>query len=291
MSISNYLQKQLVDIKNKKVVVTGANSGIGFEICKNLASLDASIVMACRSFLKASKARNKILKQYKNADITIIPFDQSTYESSKQFIELLKKGFSFDVIIFNAGIFAPKEKKLNKDNYATTLAVNAINLAYIVDNITPYLSKDVTIVFQGSLASSLANKKTSLLNNKLSSFKQYALSKYALLNYFKYKSLTNKTKNIKYVLCEPGITNSNIIRNFPKFIRKVGNGFLKTFMMSTEKASLTSIASFASIKSENGMMFVPRGFFKIFGYPKAKKINNKYNESLIKELNSLNHGK
>lgn len=291
MSISKYINKHINNINGKKVIVTGANSGIGFEICKHLAYLNASIIMACRSFLRASKARNKILKIYPNADIKIIPFDQSNKESCDSFIDLIKKGLDFDVIIFNAGIFAPKEKKLNKDNYPITLATNIINLSYIVDKLEPLVNKDVTFVFQGSLASSLAKKKLSLLDNKPSSFKQYALSKYALLQYFKYKSITNPNKNIRYTLCEPGITNSNIIRDFPKFIRKIGNGFLKICMMSTSKASLTSLASFASKNSNNGMMFVPRGLFKIWGYPKAKKINNKYDKNIILELNKIYHGK
>lgn len=296
MSYSSYLKNNFINPKNKKIIITGANSGIGFECAKILAMLDAKVFLACRSFLRATKARNKILKEKPDAQIFIIPFDQSNQKSCDDFVELLsKKHFDFDAILFNAGIFAPKKKTVNKKGVPITIEINTVNIAYIISKIKPLLDKadkEKIISFQCSLASSLANKKYSLFDNNLSAFKQYALSKYGLFNYFKYLASSNSNDKVKYLCCEPGVTNSNIIRDFPSWIRKLGNGFLKLFMMKTNKAALTGVASLIGKKNINGMIYVPKGLFRVWGYPKGKVVNiNKYDKNIVNTINKLIYGK
>lgn len=294
MTIKKYINKYLKDISNKKVIITGANSGIGFECAKLCASLGATVVLACRNKERATKAMDLIIKQYENAKLEYLYFDQSTYKTCKQFIDsLTAEHLDFDVLFFNAGIFHPNNNELNEDGYPQTISTNAINIDYIVKSLYPYLEnidKEKRIIFQGSLASRLSKGKYEICNNKISYFKQYCFSKFALASLFNDYVKYNTNNNIKFMMCEPGITNSNIIRNFPKFIRVLGNGFLKIFMMKTTKAALTGMRCIASDSVKNGDVYAPRGLFRIWGYPKLFKLKRKQtSEEVVKEIRKLNY--
>lgn len=61
----------------KTIIVTGANSGLGFETTKQLVAshLDYQVVMACRNLSKATAARAEILEAQPDAQILCLPLD------------------------------------------------------------------------------------------------------------------------------------------------------------------------------------------------------------------------
>ena len=71
--------------KGKFAVVTGANSGIGFEIAKILSDHGATVILACRNMNEGLKTQNKIKGKslYMNLDL-------ANFESIRNFCELLK---------------------------------------------------------------------------------------------------------------------------------------------------------------------------------------------------------
>ena len=87
MNVEKWLKRNYIDLSNKTIVVTGANSGIGLETCFHLAYLNASLIMACRNEQKALDAKNKILSKYPSANIEIRKYDQSSFASILLFIE------------------------------------------------------------------------------------------------------------------------------------------------------------------------------------------------------------
>ena len=120
--IDKYIEKNIKDVTNKNIVITGANSGIGFESMMVLAKKGANVIMACRSLKRAQNAKEKVLKEYPNALIDIIEYDQSSFESIDNFINnLFKKYSKIDVLVCNAGIFHPEKglKTYKQKNYAT----------------------------------------------------------------------------------------------------------------------------------------------------------------------------
>ena len=64
MKIKEWINKNLnEDLSSKIILITGANSGIGFEASKILASKGATIILACRNEQRAIKAKELILKE------------------------------------------------------------------------------------------------------------------------------------------------------------------------------------------------------------------------------------
>ena len=59
----NWTLDNIPDLKGKIIIITGANSGLGFEITRVLSYKNPQIIMACRNLEKAEKAKSKILKE------------------------------------------------------------------------------------------------------------------------------------------------------------------------------------------------------------------------------------
>lgn len=97
------------DLAGKIAVITGANTGIGFETARSLAYFGCRILMACRSQSKTDEAIEKIRAEREAAGdrCSFIPLDLSSIESVKQAAELIKAQVDhIDMLILNAAVFA-----------------------------------------------------------------------------------------------------------------------------------------------------------------------------------------
>lgn len=77
--------KKNVRLDGKVVIVTGANTGIGFETVLDLAKRGAKIYMACRDEKKCEKARNEVIEKTGNMNIYNRSLDLSSFESIRKF--------------------------------------------------------------------------------------------------------------------------------------------------------------------------------------------------------------
>ena len=69
------------------VVVTGANGGIGEEICKELSKRCARIVMACKNIEEGEKVKKSILKQFPKARLDIKHLDLRSFDNVRSFVK------------------------------------------------------------------------------------------------------------------------------------------------------------------------------------------------------------
>lgn len=105
MSFENRDRSDTPDLSGKNAVVTGANSGIGFEIARALASRGADVVLACRDRTSGTRAKEVIRKEAPNADVRLIGLDLGSLESIRGFAqEFLALNRSLDILCNNAGV-------------------------------------------------------------------------------------------------------------------------------------------------------------------------------------------
>ncbi len=113
-------------MKDKVVIITGANKGIGKEAAKEIAKLGAKVYMACRNLDSAYEARDEIIKETKNQNVFVKHIDLASIDSIIKFAESFNsEETKLDVLINNAGLWT-KTKKLTDINVEQTFAVNVL---------------------------------------------------------------------------------------------------------------------------------------------------------------------
>src|SRR5580658_8851089 len=86
-------------------VVTGANSGLGFESARALARAGAHVVLACRDQAKAESARDRIGRETPDADVRVDHLDLADLSSVQKFAAEFAAGHTgLDVLVNNAGV-------------------------------------------------------------------------------------------------------------------------------------------------------------------------------------------
>ena len=113
------------DLTGKVVLITGANSGIGFTAASAFAAKGARVVFACRNIEKAEVAMGDIRKVHKDADLIFIELDIGSLKSVKEFVEKVKvQETKIDILVNNAGIGFVEERKITEDGFELTMATN-----------------------------------------------------------------------------------------------------------------------------------------------------------------------
>ncbi len=96
------------DQQGRVVLVTGANSGIGYQTSIALAKKSAEVIMACRDFDKAQQAVDTMKKEFPAAKLFLVKLDLSDLDSVSQCAEIVKDKYDkLDLLINNAGVMVP----------------------------------------------------------------------------------------------------------------------------------------------------------------------------------------
>ncbi|XP_061885826.1 retinol dehydrogenase 12 [Entelurus aequoreus] len=123
----------------KTVLVTGANTGIGKETCRELARRGARVVMACRDLARAERAAEEIRQSTGNGNVVIRHLDLSSLYSVRQFAkEFLDSEDRLDILVNNAGVMMCP-KWLTEDGLETQLAVNHLAHFLLTNLLLPKL--------------------------------------------------------------------------------------------------------------------------------------------------------
>jgi NAD(P)-dependent dehydrogenase (short-subunit alcohol dehydrogenase family) len=118
-------------MKNKIIIITGANKGIGKEAAKQIAKLGTKVYMACRSLDSANQAKEEIINETGNQNVFVKHLDLASIDSIQKFAASFKEEESkLDVLINNAGLWT-KTKKLTDINVEQTFAVNVLGHQFL----------------------------------------------------------------------------------------------------------------------------------------------------------------
>jgi NAD(P)-dependent dehydrogenase (short-subunit alcohol dehydrogenase family) len=117
--------KDRVDLTNKVVIITGANTGIGIETAKELAKMNGHIILAGRSSQKTRDAV-KIIKDYSsNQKVEAIELDLSSLSSVRSFVDKFKaKNLPLHILINNAGVNGGATRRTTSDGFELFFGVN-----------------------------------------------------------------------------------------------------------------------------------------------------------------------
>lgn len=250
----------------KRFLITGANTGLGFETALELARKHAHVVLAGRSEKKLIEAKDRILAQVPKAQLEIGVVDLGSIASVKTFAEaFVNEGTPLDVLINNAGIMFPPPG-LTVDGYESQFGVNFIGHYVLTALLLPVLknSKQGRVVTISSMAH--RNGEIDFDNLKLekpfNKFREYGQSKVADLIFAieLQRRLAASGSQVVSVACHPGVSKTELLRDdAPQMIETVD------YMAANQGAFSTLFAATQPV--DGGSYFGPNGKGEINGYP------------------------
>lgn len=250
-----------MDMNNKLCVITGANSGIGFETAKELAKKGAFIVMVCRNEAKAEVAKREILNRTPDAGVKIVLCDFSSQDEIRKAAEIIKSSYKeIDILINNHGFVAGKYNE-TVEGLEETFGVNHIGYFLFTNLLIEHVkaAEKARIINVASDAHRSANKfdaNNLQLKENYSIWKAYANSK--LYNILFTVELADRLKGsgVTANSLHPGVIKSNFgskSTSLVKFFWTIAGPFMK----SNKQGAQTTIylATSDEVEEVNGAYF------------------------------------
>jgi len=281
MSKQKWTQENIPDLTGKIIIVTGGNSGLGYESVLAFANHGAEVIMASRNAQKAEAAKSKILEKKPSGRVEIMELDLGSLESVKNFATGFKKKYKkLDVLLNNAGIMMTPYQ-LTKDGFESQLGTN--HFAHFA--LTGQLF-DLLKTTSGSRivnVSSLAHKQGKFDFNDLiykggksyNPSNAYSRSKMAnlLFTYELQRRLDGNTE-IMAVAAHPGVSMTNLANHLK------GTFFFNVFKLLSPfvthpvaNGALPQIRAAVDPDVKSGTYYGPNGFNEMKGAPVVVQSN------------------
>ncbi|MEK6478448.1 oxidoreductase [Catalinimonas sp. 4WD22] len=273
-------------------IVTGANTGLGYETALALAKKGGKVIMACRNLSKANAAKTKIETEVPKADLEVMEIDLSSLQSVRNFAKVYQSKFDrLDVLINNAGVMMPPYTQ-TEDGFELQLGANYLGhfllTGLLLDTIlkTPN-SRVVTL-------SSIAHKNGKINFDDLQSEKKYSASdaygqsKLACLMFtFELQRRLEKEGHHQTIstAAHPGVAMTELSRHMPKVVYTLLKYTVAPFLTHapSEGAKPTLLAAIGDAKG--GDYFGPTGFNEMKGKAgKATCTDLSKDEAIAKRL-------
>ncbi|KQG96716.1 dehydrogenase [Acinetobacter baumannii] len=203
---------------SKRILITGANSGIGFATAENLLKKGNNIVLACRDEEKAKKAQIDLLAKGYSGEVDIVLLDLNSLKSVKEAADLIKQKYEYiDVLINNAGVY--REKLLyTEDGYEQQFGVNYLGPFLFTHLLLPSLhqAKSGRVIHLSSIMHWLGDIKPATFRmeqGKYLASKAYGQSKLANLLFSNALAQKLEGTNVTSNAVHPGVINSDMYRD------------------------------------------------------------------------------
>lgn len=257
----------------KIALITGGNSGIGFETAKGLLAIGAQVILAVRNTEKGNAARAALLELYPSAQIIVMKLDLADLKTIRTFAESFQKSFNtLDLLINNAGIMAPPYTKTT-DGFELQFGSNHLGHFALTGLLLPLLAK--TPNSRVVTVSSRAHSRGSIDFNNLDGSRGYQAKKFynqsKLANLYFALELDKRLKEHSLqtisVACHPGVSATNILklgqREIPLAFKRIANLVLQPPNMG----ALATLYAATEPVLKGGEYIGPVAQFQRRGYP------------------------
>ena len=284
MSTQNWTAEQLSDQTGRVAIVTGANSGIGFETARVLAEKGATVVMACRNLVKTNPKADEIREAHPEATVEVMELDLSDLESVRRFADAFRAKHSrLDLPINNAGIMVPPYGT-TAQGFETQFGVNHLGHFALTGSLLDLIiqTPGSRIVTVSSVAHQFGKIQFSDLNWEKGYKAQsaYGQSKLAnlLFTYELQRRLAAAGKDTLAVAAHPGWTETNLQEHAK------GVKFLNRFFGQEPLMGALPTLYAATESDVNGAEYYgPSGFMEMNGPPKRVRSNKRSRDRNVAE--------
>ena len=273
---------QMPSQAGKTVLVTGANSGIGYQAALELARAGAHVLLGCRSESKGKAALETLQRELTGAKAELAVLDMASLVSVRTFAaQFLSRGGELDVLVNNAGVMALPQRELTPDGFERQFGTNHLGHFALTGLLFPALRKSVAA--RVVTVASLAHRNGKIEFDNLQSERHYkpwdAYNNSKLANILFAKELDRRARAtglpLLSVAVHPGVSKTSIFENGPgpgggsDLKSRVANLLGPLLMQKDSMGALPTEYAATSPDVRGGEYIGPDGFGELKGYPKV----------------------
>jgi len=290
--MDRWTAERIADQTGRTFLVTGANSGLGFETARRLAAHGGRVILTARTDARGSDAVDRLKARQPAARVEYRLLDLADLDSVRHFAAgLLNEGVEVDVLINNAGVMMPP-RRLSPQGFESQFATNHLGHFALSGLLFDTIARgnDPRIV----TVSSALHKRGSIHFDDLNGDRSYSptghysQSKFAnvLFGLELDRRLRAVGSPVRSLLAHPGYSATNLQTSGPtgmgKQIMRLGNTLLA---QRVEMGALNELYAAVDPAAESGRFYGPHGFLENRGYPtEVQPVESAKNEETARRL-------
>ncbi|MDR5826526.1 oxidoreductase [Caballeronia sp. LP006] len=265
----------------RRVIVTGANSGIGYHTAAVLARHGAEVVLACRNPQRGAQALARLQREVPDARVQLEQLELADLSSVRAFADrqlALRK--PLDILVNNAGVMAPPRRAETADGFELQFGTNVLGHFALTGLLLPAIemaaesaSERPRIVTIASIAHKTGRLDFDDLQatrhySPMSSYRQSKLAN--LMFAFELdRHLRAAGSRVMSVAAHPGVANTNLFRDdrsaVSRAARTVLSGFIGALLNSDLSGALPTLYAATAPDVVDGGYYGPLGLFEARG--------------------------
>ena len=266
---SNWTEQNIPRQEGRVAIVTGGNTGLGFETARLLAERGATVVLAVRDAEKGRQAAARI-----RGDVTVQALDLTSLESIRSAAADLRATYSgIDLLINNAGVmYTPR--RTTADGFELQFGTNHLGhfalTGLLLDRLLPVPgSRVVTVSSTGHRIQAAIHFDDLQWERSYSRIGAYGQSKLAnlMFTYELQRRLAPRGTTMA-VAAHPGVSNTELARNLPAALRGPVTWLAPLLTQKAEMGALPTLRAATDPAVLGGQYYGPGGWGEIRGYPK-----------------------
>lgn len=294
MSDHRWSLADMPDQTGHTAIITGANSGTGYEAAAALAARGARVVLGCRSVERGEAAAASIRARASDAVLEVEQLDLASLTSVRQFAaKVAKRHDRIDMLLNNAGIMAVPEGR-SVDGVELQFASNHLGHFLLTGLLMPQLAAATAgrVVSMSSLAAKIGKLVLEDVSAPMryNSWQAYYSSKLANLLFVRELQRRLSLSGSSVIACSahPGIASTNLMNTPGKSMARVLGWLLQGFFQPAAQAALPLLFAATSPDAAPGAYYGPGGSGERKGLPAPAKLPPQArDESMAKELWAL----
>jgi NAD(P)-dependent dehydrogenase (short-subunit alcohol dehydrogenase family) len=279
MAETKWTAERIPSQAGRTALITGANSGIGYQAALQLACHGAHVLLGCRNAAKGQAALERLRREAAAGSISaeVVELDMASLASIGRFAaEFAARGAGLDLLINNAGVMALPRRELTTDGFERQFGTNHLGHFALTGLLIPQLL--ATPAPRVVTVASLAHRKGKIEFDNLQSEKHYkpwdAYNASKLANILFANELERRARaahsRLVSIPVHPGISRTNIVQNGPgmkdpkSIVLFVLGGFLT---QPDDVGALPTLYAATSPEARGGEYIGPDGFMEFKGAP------------------------
>jgi NAD(P)-dependent dehydrogenase (short-subunit alcohol dehydrogenase family) len=278
MPSAKWTADDMPDLSGQTIIVTGGNSGIGYEAALQFARCHAHTILACRSLAKADGAAKQIVASHPDAKVEVMELDLSSLASIRAFAEAFHKSHrSLNVLVNNAGVMALPYCK-TADGFEMQFGTNHLGhfalTGLLLDTLLASEGARLVVVASGAHRMGRIHFDDLQSDHGYSKWLAYGQSKLANLLFTFELQRRAETAGAKLiaVACHPGYAATNLQGAGPRMQGSSGmESFWKmmnsAFAQTSAMGALPTLYAATSAEVRGGDYLGPDGLAELCGNP------------------------